>query len=190
MIRLLTHWYYDDNAVRSRELREAVMANKANPLATEIVVLDMSGGLDPLPFGTVPVQSRPTFTDYLRHGNSDPAWVNVLLNTDCYVRHEDAAFLERVGLDEVFCISRDDNPVEQSQDCWAWRGRLDVDAQFPLGVLGCDNRFAKLCQDAGRRVSNPCLSIRVAHVHASRVRRYCEQTRVKGEYLLVEPCAL
>lgn len=190
MIRLITHWYDERNAERRSELKRAVLENEDNPHVTEFFVLDMTNGPAEFRFPTVLIDHRPTFTELVSYGAENLEWVNVLINTDCYLRQETTPLLERVEPDQIFCISRTDNHNDNSQDCWAWRGRLNVDAPFPLGLLGCDNRFAKLCMDAGRKPLNPCLSIKVEHLHKSDIRRYSEETRVRGDYYTVLPCAL
>jgi hypothetical protein len=75
-----------------------------------------------------------------------------------------------------------------SQDVWAFRGGSHIaslPAAFPLGVPGCDNRFAWLLSRVGS-TANPSLTIRTLHIHESTYRSYTERNRLKGSYLFVD----
>jgi len=81
------------------------------------------------------------------------------------------------------------NPY-RSQDAWIFRSPLSsFQCGFSLGVLGCDQRLAYEAQAAGLKVTNPCLSIRVWHLHFSGVRHYT-RARLPGRYARLPPCAL
>lgn len=195
MIRLITHWYEESNPIRRHELLTALQENATNPFITAFVVLDMSGNeseqyVDPRNSAVVPVDHRPTFSEMAIHGSSSLSDINVIINTDCYIEHADTPLLETLEQDQAFCISRVGYHIEYSQDCWAWRGELKVEAAFHMGIPGCDNHLAKLMSDAGLTPINPCKSIRIVHLHDSGVRNYSGEDRMYGGYLYVAPCAL
>jgi hypothetical protein len=58
------------------------------------------------------------------------------------------------------------HPGEWSQDAWIFTGLKDhVQADFRLGMRGCDNHLAYIMEKQGYRVRNPSLSIDVIHLH-------------------------
>lgn len=63
---------------------------------------------------------------------------------------------------------------EYSQDVWIWKGHLNtsgIDADFPLGKPGCDNRIAyELYKNY--EVINPSRTVRTHHYHTSQHRAY------------------
>lgn len=176
-IHYITGWYCDKDTARQKELRDALLSRcQTFEMASHMLFSEDRGSYARLiAFG-------------IKHCNI----VNVLINADCWIDHEDAGKLKVIRPDEVWCISRiDAKEAKDSQDAWAWRGKLDIpDANYPLGLPGCDNRFACQCAEAGRKLLNPCRSIRVHHNHESKVRHYTEDDRVKGKTEFVEPCSI
>lgn len=180
-LTLITSWYADPDPQRRAEFTEALAWMTSDPLTASLNIWACDEGC-PLPALHRP--ARPTFTDLLSLQN--PEGINVLLNGDVFINSADAHLLRAVGDDEVWCISREDNMSAASQDAWVWRGPLNVRADFHMGVLGCDNRFAYDCAAAGKTPVNPARSIRLHHLHKSNVRRYDEAGRLPMPYLFVE----
>jgi hypothetical protein len=63
---------------------------------------------------------------------------------------------------------------DYSQDVWIWKSPLNIEgieADFPLGMQGCDNRIA---YELGKNynVINPCKTIRCHHFHTTQYRTY------------------
>jgi hypothetical protein len=171
-VHFIVQWYEEPVRVRRRELREAMRRQSAT--------------VDSI-FTIVARNRRPSFGEMVSRQVDEPDVVNLLANTDCYINPKDMAMLSEVQPGEVWCLSRTDNCCAASQDAWAWRGRLEVTADYPQGLPGCDNRFAYDCAAAGRVPVNPALSVRVLHLHKSRVRRWTEGNRLPHPYLFVEP---
>ena len=95
-------------------------------------------------------------------------------NTDISFEDPSVSFCEQVGFRQCFALSRRDangqlQPCsDRSQDAWVFRGPPPlVEANFPLGKWGCDNRFATLLIEAGWSLFNPSRSIKINHHHAS-----------------------
>jgi hypothetical protein len=85
------------------------------------------------------------------------------------------------------------NPRNNSQDSWIFKSPLPIEINkinFSFGVLGCDNVFARVVNDSGIRVTNPCYDIYTYHLHSSQFRTYTYQNRLYQNYALVEPCHL
>jgi hypothetical protein len=60
---------------------------------------------------------------------------------------------------------------DRSQDVWIWKNPLDtkdVDFNFNIGTLGCDNKVAHQFHQAGYQVWNPSYSIICYHKHKER----------------------
>ena len=84
-----------------------------------------------------------------------------------------------------------------SQDVWVFYGRpVILGASFHLGIPGCDNRIAKVIEDAGYTVINPSKTIRSYHLHASGFRTYgtgrggAKMESIPGPYKFIQPHAL
>jgi len=69
-----------------------------------------------------------------------------------------------------------------SQDAWVFRGGSlpQIDAEISMGEIGCDQALVGWAVEKGVRVSDPALSIKTTHVHASRDRK--ERPVVFGRY--------
>ena len=91
-------------------------------------------------------------------------------------------------------------PLSIGADAWIFRAPLSLprslapslhlSAPFPQGKPFCDHRLARLALDAGLRVTNPCLSIRAWHHHASGHRTYTAADSIPGPYAWLPPCTL
>ena len=66
----------------------------------------------------------------------------------------------------------DDAFFSGSQDAWAFvAGTVPIDdIAVPMGTVGCDQVIAGAAASKGIRVSNPSLTIRTRHVHATKER--------------------
>lgn len=72
-----------------------------------------------------------------------------------------------------------------SQDVWIWKSSPskfeNVVGDYPLGMLGCDNRIANELSKT-HKVINPSISIRCFHYHESCFRPYDPRVKVGGDY--------
>jgi len=165
----------------------------------------------------MPVLGRPTFQEMVERAS----WIGsrttvVLANADIEFPPETIELLRHVDMgDHAFALSRY-NPTPDglklqwqargSQDCWIFQGPpKHVEADFPMGILGCDNRFAAELERAGYLVYNPCETLVTIHRHAQsttvwtgdkdkdeklRARARAGLPRVPRPYKLVDPCRL
>ncbi len=182
MIHLYTSYYIDPEENRARELLTCLERNAT------------------VGFGAVHLLGgRPTFRQFfeLINKNATDDSVSVLANSDIYFDPLGLEQFQEIRSGEIWCLSRHEaqtGTVEVdprvSQDCWVFRGPIVVPlaCDFPLGVLGCDNRIALELRRTRMRVLNPCLSVRVWHLHASGVRRQGEV--INPPYWFVDPVTL
>ena len=122
---------------------------------------------------------RPSFSELF--GTCLHEHVNIIANSDIEIAPETLALFDRLPEGTVWCLSRWDLVGEHwtprlrrdSQDVWAVRGSLSVDAPFTMGVPGCDNVLAhRLRHGNGMRLDNPVWSVVCRHHHMCGVRTY------------------
>jgi hypothetical protein len=123
---------------------------------------------------TIKQHIRPTYSDIFSIINniSNEDDINVLSNSDIYF-DDTVKLLNCIRLNECYALSRYENNTilingYGSQDTWVFKGKIkNINANFFLGVPGCDNRIAYEIQQVGYNVMNPSLSIKTHHVHKS-----------------------
>lgn len=209
---LLTGFYQEASAERAGEFVECLRRNSANESIEQICLVIE----DDTPADRLRARGAPFFDPKVRlvsHGrrltyaalfdiaNREYAGhVVIVANADIFF-DETLAQLEGESLaGTMLCLSRceDDGQgrlqlyeAPNSQDAWIFETPLPpIAAAFELGMPGCDNRIAHEAACAGLKVLNPSRSIRAVHLHASRVRNYTEQHRLRGPYKFVAPSFL
>lgn len=172
-INLFTNWYRSD---RDNENEECLKRNINNPLIDKIYLLcddDKEFPAEDKIIG-VRIDHRPTYNDFFNLVNSTDPDISIISNSDIYF-DETLSEVDKLGKGICYALSRwDDIDGElrrfdriDSQDVWMFKGKINpVAGDFPLGVLGCDNRIAYELKVAGYRVRNTSLSIRSCHIHA------------------------
>ena len=84
--------------------------------------------------------------------------------------------------------------MKGSQDCWIFRSDLEIrdlnDADFEMGIPGCDSRIAHIFHENGYIVLNPSLSVKIYHVHNNNFRTWLGMPAVKGSHLEIEICTI
>ena len=194
MIYLYTQYYRDKNADRQAEIDACLQANLDHQdIAGVTVLYEAASGVEPPEhpkIRRVPIEhlegrhasGRPTFSQMLEVvcQASGPDDVNIICNSDIYF-DSSVVDAEQLQAGECYCLGRWDVKGEESwlwnvpfgQDAWFFRGKPQrIEADFPFGYPGCDNRFAWECRKAGYRVLNPCRCLRALHLHASGIRNY------------------
>lgn len=181
MVRLFINKYSSPNEQRNAELAYCLGENKK--LFNTIYLLD----------------GRPTYQQIFDKindvtGDND---INVIANSDIFFDKTifDAAYLSP---SECYALSRWDvlslYPFNAkiyneagSQDVWIFKGKVKklLFADFPLGVMGCDNRIAFELSNV-YKVSNPATKIKCYHYHLSNYRTYDTHKRTK-ENVIPEP---
>lgn len=106
-----------------------------------------------------------------------PNTVNVLANSDIAF-NESISLARRIAPGECYALSRWENgslygPAYQSQDVWVVNGGPhEVDAPWPMGTPGIDNRLVHVLRQSGFFVTNPSKTIRCHHMHSVQWRSY------------------
>jgi len=86
----------------------------------------------------------------------------------------------------------------RSQDVWIWKNPLDIkniDFNFNIGTLGCDNKIAYQLHQAGYQVWNPSYSIICYHKHKERdddkdLHKSKPKQWLPGPYLFPDACSI
>lgn len=188
--RLFLNYYISPHPERQKELDYCLNMNQNNPLIDKIYVLADAH----VPATTTIVfTGRPTFHDFFSMVNENVGDedITIIANSDIYFDHT-LAYIEKMMPDDAYALSRHDLKMWDSQDAWIFKGKIrQVNADFGMGVPGCDNRLAHELDAAGYRVSNPSYTINAIHVHGTNIRNYDQSTpKVDRPYLLVQPCLL
>jgi len=209
---LLVGLYLDAHAARLQEFLTCIERNARHRTITAVQVFieqdaDPSRLLASHPQLRSPkVQlivhgTRLTFSTLFEHANKEhPGRLVIVANADVFFDHT-LARLDGYDLTGcLLCLSRWDPHADgmwrlfdfpYSQDAWIFQAPLpSLDAGFPLGVPGCDNRLAWQAEQAGLVVSNPSRSVRTHHLHRSGVRRYGPAERLTGPIRAVAPAFL
>lgn len=206
ILRLFINYYESDRQERNSELLRALFTNSQSGLFDEIVNLSDT----PAPIEgcrMIHFKTEPQYKDFFAAiaKIARPGDVSVIANLDIYFDETILHTLEMPDGD-AYALTRYDiqggKPVffnsssngADSQDTWIIKGKPKAvkEANFTMGVPGCDNRIAFLLQQAGYNVRNPSLTIKTYHLHQTNYRRQVDgggnrtMEAVKGKYLLIK----
>jgi len=107
--------------------------------------------------------------------------INVFCNSDIEF-NETINLAENIKNDEFYALTRYednmklhkfDDPYEgqDSQDVWIWKDACKIkNANFTLGLPGCDNKIAYFAVMNTYKVKNPSQSIKTYHKHLTNIR--------------------
>lgn len=190
-IHLLTDYYKNPRPERAAEIDFCITENITSGEFDQIHVF----GEDPLPLKSIPsnvtynpISNRLTYQDYINYANNNipEGDIIVLSNADMFFDDSILKAKELDLSDKVLALTRwcphHGNWIEgdtvklygnhhRSQDVWIWKNKLDtkeIDFNFNIGTLGCDNKVAYQFNLLGYQVWNPSLSIICYHKHAER----------------------
>lgn len=172
-INLFFNWY--ESTTRQHEIDLCLLKNKS--IFNNVII----------------VHGRPTFKELFELTKDYPNDINCFCNSDIYFTS--LKRIKQIKANECFAITRADliNNVNASgsQDAWVFKGVVKpIDANFPLGFWGSDNRIAHEIKQAEYNIINPCLSINLVHLHEDDSRNYTrtEHNTIKPPYLTLHPC--
>ena len=188
MINLFTTYYIDKNPVRQKEIDFCMLKNLQNKSINTVIIESQNR-----------VKFKFMFDIVNNYTNKDD--INIVCNADIWIDEENAKLLEKIKHEECYALSRwdwnDGKPIHfarsDSQDFWCFRDKIkDVESDFCLGLLGCDNRLAYCLKQAKYTITNPSLTIKSYHVHSSNIRNYTysQEYSVPGPYERVTPITL
>ncbi len=107
--------------------------------------------------------------------------INVFCNSDIEF-DETIKLAKNIKNDEFYALTRYENNIklhkfddpyqgQDSQDVWIWKDACKIkNANFTLGLPGCDNKIAYFAVVGGYKVKNPSLSIKTYHSHITNIR--------------------
>jgi hypothetical protein len=185
MVNLFTTFYNEKDLVRGIELLDCLTLNIDCKVINKIHIWlenmeDISIKSDKIII--IPAASRPRYNDFFNVINkvSNSNDINIIANTDIFFK-DDFEIIKHLDLEnKCFTLTRwdikEDFEAEflgrvDSQDVWIFKGKIkDIDGNFYLGSLGCDNKIAYEIQKAGYNISNPSLTVRSYHLHLSQYR--------------------
>lgn len=142
------------------------------------------------------VPERPSFAQLFEATRGNAAGINVVANADIFFDRS-IEYAIRYPATDRWCMALTRwNVTTELQpgdgpwlgaDAWIFNGAApSVLADFPMGAPECDARIAKIIEESGVRVFNPCHTIRAHHLHNSGFRTYGEDTpKITGPYLIV-----
>ena len=206
----LSQYYKCSNPSRQEEIDDCIVYNSMLPWIDQTILLCEGDAKPPACVSNVVkcihIADRATFADFISALKSiDPNEedVAIISNSDIFLGCSICEVLPHVRRDDFLALNRyetsnstvpflmpDPRPgsVSWSQDTWILRCSLlkrIVDSNIPhlpLGVAGCENRFASFIYESGATISNPCLGVRTTHNHKSEVRISMLSDRLEGEY--------
>lgn len=209
MFHLVTSYYYTPKIKRQQELNLSLKKNVENKYIEKIYLLNDK--IYDLPFLTENekqniIQIKVDDKNALRLGYDYAiSFINnnlsgkkcILSNSDIYF-DDTLQHLIEYNLENVFCgLSRYDNDIlfdrKDSQDSWIFISPLRVDlvrCRFKFGHPGCDNKLAYIAKKANYTLINPSKTIKIHHLHNSKVRNYTKEHHVHGPYEYILPSTL
>jgi hypothetical protein len=168
MINLFVNYYEEQKAERRKEFDLCMRRNSSNPI-----------------INFIPLESpnRIKYSEFFKTINSytTDVDINIISNLDIYL-DETISLVQNMNHNEAFALGRWDINKQgtvqfhervDSQDTWVFKGTIrNINGDFCLGYVGCDNRIAHEMCVAGYKVSNPSRTIKAFHVHGSGIRNY------------------
>lgn len=151
---------------------------------------------------------RPVFNDYFRLISklfSSDENINIISNLDIIIPPETIEkSISYLTKNKCLALSRWDAKSlnyasdsvhynhEDSQDCWFFVGGVNFinEADFGLGVGGCDNKIAHLLSENGYETLNPSLTFKTYHIHLVDVRNYTKLVNGSDMYRIPPPYKL
>jgi hypothetical protein len=180
MLKLFVSLWHDAVPARNAELAAALDANR-KVFDAIYVICDHGADVKPEPPIAIAISSenRPSTREMFDLMRSVPGGISVLANADI-------AFDQTIRLTErnlrpgqAWALSRWENGKiynhRDSQDVWVFRDPIppmnDKRLDAPLGMNGIDNALLDIMRREGKlTVTNPSLTVRCNHLHASGVR--------------------
>jgi hypothetical protein len=199
-VNLFINYYIDKNPIRQKELDKCLKENinnkqidcvyifvdkdtKEKLRANDEIISENTHGL----VMSVAFEGRPTYNDYFKLTQQYPDDINIIANSDITIEQRSLSILKNWDW-KNYCLALsrwdliNDNMQynrarhynhSDSQDVWIRKGAFPLikEANFTLGIAGCDNKIAHLLKDYFT-VINPSNDIKTFHYHISGVRNY------------------
>jgi len=206
-VNVYYNYYITSNIERNEELQfciDMLISNEEIDNIYLIVDEDTKVEFHNDKIAIIVINHRPTFNNFFEQINNytDDTDVNIIINSDCFILEDSILKIKNNICDtEAWILSRKEliSPISfswidrmdatGSQDAWCVKGKVkELDADFMMGLLGCDNKIAYLLYTAGYIVLNPSNDIIVYHYHTTQLRTYDENGRLPTPYLFTNIC--
>lgn len=207
-IYAFTQFYVPTDAVRRKEVIHCLKANVKNPKVARVILLNEREytseemGVSSDKIEQIVIDKRLTFDVFMKHMR--PGY-NVLMNADIFLDksidnvrktalHEkkevyaQLRYEYRGDIDDCVLFQDNRGPRSDSADTYILHSSQCPPLKafrFPLGAVGCDNKFCYLMTILGYTVYNDPAFIRTYHYHAQETRNYT--VRVLAPYMMVTP---
>jgi len=205
-VNLLVPAYPHPDRARRGEIELCLRANLANAEFSRVLLFGDAGHFASHPRLTViPGTDRPTFAQLFAAAANFPGQICAVANADIYFDGT-IALASALEVGELYALSRWCPETQRicpvgsvGADAWLFRAPLPAalltllltqPRAIRFGMPFCDVRLARLFADAGATASNPSLTIRAWHSHASAVRTCTHADTIPGPYASHPPCAL
>lgn len=199
-MKLIIQYYNSSNKKRNSEYKKCLEKNLENPLLDELIVFKEGSCQNPIENDKIKYleNERMTFQEMFDYCNSYLSGeICIVSNTDIYF-DETLERLNEIDLDnKLITLTRwdilENNRVKFwglpfSQDSWIFKAPIKIkNANFYMGIPGCDNKLAYLGKENNLELHNPSLEIKSYHLHLSKYRTYTGRDKVKPPYLTVSP---
>lgn len=212
-INLIINYFVHQNSVRQEEINFSLKKNLSNTKIDNYLLIVSDNDYEKLKnvvnndirVKYVIDNNRPTYNDYFKYINKEFGGLenlNILSNVDIIFTKNSITEIFKNVKEKNTCLAltryeiQDINNIEEksifcgredSQDCWIFKGDIKEikEANYTMGVSGCDNSIAFLLEKNGYSVKNPSKTVKTYHLHKSGVRSY--PYRVPRPYKLLPP---
>ena len=199
-MNLIVQYYTDKHAVRQKEIDDCLWKNVENGYIKHIHLLlenDVNLPTESEKIYKTIIGKRLSYKDAFSFAGENLAnQICILSNADIFFNDTISLVTEELLTNKIYALSRYDLSGQgklnifnrkDSQDVWIFKPPLpSIKSDFLLGMPGCDNRIAYEIKAAGIEITNPCLSIKVAHVHKSKKRNYKHSDQLKGPIMKID----
>jgi uncharacterized protein YueI len=198
VLNIFYNYYKDENVERQKEIDYCYSRILSGKYDKIYIISEFPENVE----NNIIISGKPSYNDIFKVINekTTESDINIVINSDCFIDDESLEKL-RINLqdNEFWCLTRRDiesiNPFRfkdlyrshDSQDCWIFKGKVNVDVNFTMGISGCDNKIAYLFHQKGYTILNPSKDINVFHYHLTNLRRY-SKTPLPKPYVLISPC--
>lgn len=211
-MNIFTEYYVSSNQERQKEIQNTIISNLSFDFVDNYYLFvenDYNDNLrqfvsnlkDKNKVNVVEVNERCTYQFIIDFSNNETEedTINLLVNNDIMFTDK-VELVKNISHDEFYCLARWEKTVSDririhgefggdSQDVWVWRGKCRIgDADFRMGVPGCDNVIAFKASASEYCTLNPSQDIVTIHNHSSEHRTYNRITdRLPRPYCFVRP---
>jgi hypothetical protein len=209
-VNIFSSFYEEKNYRRKEELNFCLEKNIKNPNIDKIYLFVENGAKYIKKTEKeiiININKRVTYKNFFEvinklTGEDD---INIIVNSDIFFKSNDINLIKNnLTHEKCFALCRYEylnestdtfyNKID-SQDSWCFKGHIkfnNMECDFNLGMLGCDNRIAHEISNSGYIITNPSKDIKSYHVHNSRVRYYerIDEQIIQPPYLRLEPVTL